>query len=1453
MAAQTGAGSKVSYPPGIKAISDELSTDDLVRRLKECAQTFQNLSQDEDNSFLGHSSKDVRLLVACCIADVFRVFAPEAPYKDPAQLRTIFLFFIEQLRGLEDPKDPTFKRYFYLLENLAWVKSFNICIELEENQAIFCQLFALIFSIVNDNHSSKVKNFMLDMMCPLITEADTVSQGLLDILLRQIIEPCKTHNKNAYNLAKDVLKRTLNTIEPYIQSFFNNALVLGRTSNSCVAPQLYELIYELNILCPSMLIAVLPQLEFKLKCNDEKERLSVTKLLARMFSDKNSDLASHNPPLWNCFLGRFNDISVHVRMRCVQYSMHFLLNHPKLRGDITESLRQRQHDPEESVRYEVVMAIISAAKKDFSAVSEELLTFVKERTLDKKFKIRKEALLGLAQLYKAHMGSAELPASTRECLGWVRNKVLHVYYQTALEDRLLVERIVHTCLVPYQLPVEERMLQLYQLVAAVDEHAVRALAELLKCQCAVRGQMRAVLEALLLPAGEERERQLLARVALLSRNLPDSVKAQEYLMKFCSLLEGNQRLRIHMNNVLHGGASCVEAERSVKEVLKSLGYPVQTNSFYVIIKQMLERVAPVMVDSAGVKQILAYVRDSLLGPGDIDVHLGVTSSALRGLQLLHVLSSAFPAAFLLAFLGSEDSAAAELTLQIFTFVGADIDQRCPNVAHKVDVMETHWMPASQHIASAWPSWSAPLRVCACRRLLPVVQNFVENGTVACLNVIVGNKERVFGQVIDHLRQHFTLESAYFRTALVSLGHIAQLCPDLFGAQVKGLVSRVVVKELLMADREAPRFSEAPWCDFEALPEETKVKCAGMKMMVRWLLGLRTAAASAASTLRLLATLISHGGDLMEQEHQFQRLALVLQDECPEVRERFASKLHRHLLAMRLPLHFLAVFALGGTEKRRPLRAQLRHWLLACINKRRDFLKQHPVAAAKLITVLPDYCGAIRGAPAGARPLPGPARQCGRTGAAARVPLVPAGAAHHPERGLLLRLLQAPAGEHQAAQLKLYAVCDLALGLVMTKTTSFVLKDFPQEPLLPSRWYTLPDKVQAPNVKSYLPPELAFTAPKNTNADLGAFGRSRPQRGALRRVARRPQPVVVGVPPPPPAQEEEEEEEVDDVQEEENVLVDPSSGGGTGEEEEGPPPVVSLRALRPTRRDRGAATLAEPPSSKRSRLAAPEQEQQPEEHRGAPEAGSGGASASVSVFVASLERLGQVLRRCVGAGCCAVHSSSSRRSRSRRRHPAIPCGPGRRPTGPRTRAPTREEQVPRYVPSRHWEDPGGGVVHENSWAGAGSPHWGGMAGTTPSPPKQELRARTLASCSGVQGRPAAAIGPREPVREEAVSTTVQGSMCLPLPTPVSCFCRGLAPLRSTTRGYPWPSRAAAKQQLSSALLLLALAVHRDTNRAYVRPPPVAAQSCPILASWLQRSEATRTCTACSSCGLVSTLL
>lgn len=41
-----------------------------------------------------------------------------------------------------------------------------------------------------------------------------------------------------------------------------------------ISSKVYDLIYELNVICPSVLVSVLPQLECKLKAGQESERLS---------------------------------------------------------------------------------------------------------------------------------------------------------------------------------------------------------------------------------------------------------------------------------------------------------------------------------------------------------------------------------------------------------------------------------------------------------------------------------------------------------------------------------------------------------------------------------------------------------------------------------------------------------------------------------------------------------------------------------------------------------------------------------------------------------------------------------------------------------------------------------------------------------------------------------------------------------------------------------------------------------------------------------------------------------------------------------------------------------------------------------------------------------------------------------------------------------------------------
>ena len=85
------------------------------------------------------------LIAACCLADVMRIYAPDAPYDDdtvkvgrlPRSTRSrpefthlppspsaqeICSLFVAQLQGLRDTVNQSYAQYFYLLERLAMVR-----------------------------------------------------------------------------------------------------------------------------------------------------------------------------------------------------------------------------------------------------------------------------------------------------------------------------------------------------------------------------------------------------------------------------------------------------------------------------------------------------------------------------------------------------------------------------------------------------------------------------------------------------------------------------------------------------------------------------------------------------------------------------------------------------------------------------------------------------------------------------------------------------------------------------------------------------------------------------------------------------------------------------------------------------------------------------------------------------------------------------------------------------------------------------------------------------------------------------------------------------------------------------------------------------------------------------------------------------------------------------------
>uniref|UniRef100_A0A667XL22 PDS5 cohesin associated factor B n=1 Tax=Myripristis murdjan TaxID=586833 RepID=A0A667XL22_9TELE len=1110
------ADGKVTYPPGVKEISDKISKEEMVRRLKMVVKTFMDMDQDSEEEkelylnlalhlasdfFLKHPDKDVRLLVACCLADIFRIYAPEAPYTSPDKLKDIFMFITRQLKGLEDTKSAQFNRYFYLLENIAWVKSYNICFELEDSNEIFTQLYRTLFQVINNGHNQKVHMHMVDLMSSIICEGDTVSQELLDTVLVNLVPAHKNLNKQAYDLAKALLKRTAQAIEPYITNFFNQVLMLGKTSVSDLSEHVFDLILELYNIDSHLLLSVLPQLEFKLKSNDNDERLQVVKLLAKMFGAKDSELAAQNKPLWQCYLGRW------ASERCG----HRLLE---------KYLKVRSHDPEEAIRHDVIVSIVTAAKKDLALVNDALLNFVKERTLDKRWRVRKEAMMGLASIYRKYSLQGEGGREASKQISWIKDKLLHIYYQNSIDDRLLVERIFAQYMVPHNLETAERMKCLYYLYATLDTNAVKALNEMWKCQNMLRHHVKDLLDLVKQPKSEASSKAIFAKVMVITRNLPDPGKAQDFVKKLAQVLEDDERIRDQLETLVSPTCSCKQAEVCVRDITKKLGSPKQpSNPFLEMVKFLLERIAPVHIDTESISALIKQVNKSIDGTADDEEEGVPTEEAIRaGLELLKVLSFTHPVSFhsaetfesLLGCLKMDDEKVAEAALQIFKNTGSKMEESFP------------------HIKSV---------------LLPVLQAKAKRGpprqakyAIHCIHAMFSNRDTHFAQIFEVSRicliNPANLEQLI--TPLTTLGHLALLAPEQFAAPLKSLVANFIVKDLLMNDRIPGKKTTKLWVPDDEVSPETLAKIQGIKLMVRWLLGVKNnQSKSGNSTLRMLTAILHSDGDLTEQGkmgkpdmsrlrlaaacallklaqepcyheiitlEQYQLCALVINDECYQVRQCFSQKLHRGLCRLRLPLEYLAVFALCAKDPVKERRAHARQCLVKNVNIRREYLKQHAAVSEKLFSLLPEYV----------------------------VPYAIHLLVHDPDyvkvqdieqlkeikeslwfvleiimaknennshafiRKMVENIKQtkdAQAPNDPKTNEKLYTVCDVAMNIIMSKSTTYSLES-PKDPVLPSRYFTKPDKVGVSNVSNaflVFSNSRSFSKPKAANV-LGAVNK-----------------------------------------------------------------------------------------------------------------------------------------------------------------------------------------------------------------------------------------------------------------------------------------------------------------------------------------------------------------------------
>ncbi|KAK5127914.1 hypothetical protein LTR85_005031 [Meristemomyces frigidus] len=242
-----------------------IAVSELLRRLKTLSEELQSIDQGEADreslvpkaqelanvQLLGHKDKGVKAWTMLCIVEMFRLLAPDAPYKG-GQLKQIFDIFVSTIvPALASPSDPYSQQNLGILSSLTTIKSIVLLTDIPGSDRLILTLFNNCFDVMSGNvrggHGEtlpkNVEYHMTNMLCTLVDECAALPNGVIDIILAQFLRAdpnALAHGTKkgeappslviretnpAYNMARSVCNTCADKMSRAVGQYFISVLV----------------------------------------------------------------------------------------------------------------------------------------------------------------------------------------------------------------------------------------------------------------------------------------------------------------------------------------------------------------------------------------------------------------------------------------------------------------------------------------------------------------------------------------------------------------------------------------------------------------------------------------------------------------------------------------------------------------------------------------------------------------------------------------------------------------------------------------------------------------------------------------------------------------------------------------------------------------------------------------------------------------------------------------------------------------------------------------------------------------------------------------------------------------------------------------------------------------------------------------------------------------------------
>jgi sister-chromatid-cohesion protein PDS5 len=903
----------------VSTATNPITTKELQTRLivlqKELSSLEQNevdlvsLEEVKDNlinkKLLKNPNKGIQINVACCLADILRLYAPNAPYSI-SNLSNIFKLFLQQFAHLDDQESTFYLNYVYLLDTVAQTKLITLMSDLENSDKFVIELFDCLYSLASNKNFDidNLQNLLIDVLNEIISEVNQLDIKVLKLILNKFLANSK-NLKNQSNIKVPGFEISLALCEvnsdklSRLVTYFFSEMILEATKenetdfefdsendtdetrnvsskgNSNIdliqMKKIHNLAIELWRYVPEILTSVLGLLDNELEADDPVIRSIATGTVSKILAIQPSRINFPTTFIetYMNWLKKPLDVSVDIRLTWITGLYEILEVRNDICSDISNSLLKTLIDLNDKVRLATIVELSKLKPTTFlnkvlnNSLTDTLLKLLREKN---NF-IRNEIIQFLSTLYN-HFANFET-FETNDFIFKIPNHILNLIYINDLTINSEIDFAIFEKFCPINTESDKRVQRLLLMLYTTSEKSNSAFSAIVTRQTQLSQVILQLLDIIEDNNDYDKEDKINNAIKWISKSFPKSYNAEECLQ--CFVKSNNQRLYRLLKLCATETTDYDTIVNSMKEILNRVKEPKFINNVEIDISN----ITSLSIHST-MKLLLLRSSNIFYNISNISELIDVNTNSQHRLHfiantVLNSISKVCP-----NVLSSSMSRLTEKILDLsktINFEGSRLSNDCWKdlkvVYNCLNKDQTH-IALSKDFYNALYDFTIKGTVLEAKFSVKIISN--SSGDI---------KGLLFTKMVNEIWP-LNFNSVYFNTHLSTLSALF-LCDIVSVEHIKEDISKFLAGEILLKnhlkeeeDNEAAEnLKEEFWITDDDLfhkPENSNCmsKILSMKLLTNWLVSIKDHPAEQIEPvckpiLSMLSSFINRGGEIVVTE------------------------------------------------------------------------------------------------------------------------------------------------------------------------------------------------------------------------------------------------------------------------------------------------------------------------------------------------------------------------------------------------------------------------------------------------------------------------------------------------------------------------------------------------------------------------------------------------------------